>query len=229
MSVAIIPARGGSKRIPKKNIRNFCGKPMIAWPIEAALKSGVFDRVIVSTDDSIIADIAVCFGAVVPDLRPAALADDYTPVGEVIRNSIEAFNIITTDICLVYATAAGLLPEDFKCGKTAISSGKTDFVMGLVEYSHPIQRAVELKNDFVKMKHPENANMRTQDLSSHYHDAAQFVFGRRQAWLAGQNVWTASTSGIVMDSFRAFDIDTPEDWERAEGLFEHQLRKAKAV
>ena len=217
MTIAFIPARGGSKRIPRKNIRPFAGKPLIAWPIGAALDSGVFSQVMVSTDDAEIAEVARAYGASVPRLRDADLANDVATISEVISSEIAQLKL-TEDICLIYATAAGLSPERLIEGKSRFDASDAEFVMGVTAYPHPVQRAVRLTEDRVAMASPEYQNVRTQDLEPLYHDAAQFVFGRNASWAAGASVWNRPTEGVVLPNYEAFDIDTPEDWERSERL-----------
>lgn len=224
MSYAIIPARGGSKRVPRKNIREFCGQPMISWVIGTALSSGLFSRVIVSTDDAEIAKVSRLNGAEVPDLRPSNLADDFTPITHVVTEAIEQFDLSPSPICLLYATSAGLTPEHLvEANKSFLSSNASDFCMAVTEYSHPIQRRVLLENQILKMVEPENAMIRTQDLRPHYHDAGQFIFGRHEAWRDGRSVWTSKTCGYVMPAHCALDIDSEDDWVRAERLLKSEL------
>lgn len=223
MNVAVIPARGGSKRIPRKNIRSFAGKPMIAWPIEAALQSCCFDQVIVSTDDAEIADIARASGAKVPFMRPETLSDDHTGTTPVIRNAIEWFvaqGIVPEQVCCIYATAPFVRPEDIRKGLEVLNSEGCEFAFSVTSYAFPIQRALRLtEQGRVEMFQPEHFNTRSQDLEEAYHDAGQFYWGQSSAWLAGKPIFSPSAAPVILPRYRVQDIDTPEDWERAEWMF----------
>jgi N-acylneuraminate cytidylyltransferase len=223
MRLAVIPARGGSKRIPRKNIRSFAGKPMIAWPIEAALQSCCFDQVIVSTDDAEIADIARASGAKVPFMRPETLSDDHTGTTPVIRNAIEWFvaqGIVPEQVCCIYATAPFVRPEDIRKGLDVLNSEGCEFAFSVTSYAFPIQRALRLtEQGRVEMFQPEHFNTRSQDLEEAYHDAGQFYWGQSSAWLAGKPIFSPSAAPVILPRYRVQDIDTPEDWERAEWMF----------
>jgi pseudaminic acid cytidylyltransferase len=224
MNIAIIPARGGSKRIPRKNIKVFCGKPMIAWSIETALKSGCFDHVIVSTDDDEIAEISERYGAEVPFRRPAELADDYTATRPVINHAIHEVEQLygrVTGICTIYPTAPFLQIGDLKKGERALQEGRWDFAFSVASYSCPIQRALKISDGGgIEMFCPEFRTTRSQDLEPAYHDAGQFYWGRRAAFLEGNPTFSGDSCPVVLPSWRVVDIDTLEDWERAERLFE---------
>lgn len=217
MTVAIIAARGGSKRIPGKNIAPMLGKPMLAWPVQAARDSGVFSRIIVSTDCPEIAETAQVAGAEVPGLRPSVISDDLATLDKVISWAISEYDVTSEWVCTLYATAILLSPETLRDAhnKADQAASETDFVMSLLGYPHPIQRAVAVDDGLVRMLHPEDALTRTQDLKPYYHDAAQFVFGRRKAWLAGKTVWNSTTLGVIVSPREAVDIDTPDDLEMA--------------
>lgn len=217
MTVAIVAARGGSKRIPGKNILPMHGKPMLAWPIQAARDAGVFSRIIVSTDCPEIAETAQAAGAEVPGLRPAEISDDLATLDKVISWAISEYDVTSEWVCSLYATAVLLSPQTLRdaCDKADQADFGTDFVMSLQEYPHPVQRAVTVDDGMVRMLCPENAMARTQDLEPYYHDAAQFVFGRRKAWLDGNTVWSSTTLGVVVPSDEAIDIDTPGDLDMA--------------
>lgn len=223
MRLAVIPARGGSKRIPRKNIKPFCGKPMVARSIEAALESGCFDRVIVSTDDLEIAEVACHYGAEVPFIRPAELSDDHTGTIPVIRHAVEWF--IANDeapeqVCCIYATAPFVSGEDIRRGLEALTRNDCDYALSVTSYAFPIQRAIRITSACrVEMFNPEHFNTRSQDLEEAYHDAGQFYWGRASAWLSARRIFGPSTSPVVLPRYRVQDIDTPEDWERAEWLF----------
>lgn len=228
--MAVIPARGGSKRIPRKNIRPFCGKPMIAWSIDAALRSDCFDQVIVSTDDAEIAEVARVCGAAVPFMRPAELSDDYAGTIPVIRHAIEWFQGQGTapeQVCCIYATAPFVRAEDILEGLCILERTGSDYAFSVASYAFPIQRALRLTSDGrVAMLHPEHFNTRSQDLEEAYHDAGQFYWGRASAWLAGKPIFSPVAAPLILPLHRVQDIDTPEDWERAEWLFKAMMSTA---
>jgi N-acylneuraminate cytidylyltransferase len=223
MKLAIIPARGGSKRIPRKNIKPFCGKPMIAWSIEAALESGCFDRIIVSTDDDEIAEVARQHGAEVPFLRPLELSDDHTGTIPVIRHAIETINSqgrAVEQACCLYATAPFIQAEDLRRGLEILQGSGGDYAFSVTSYAFPIQRAIRLTPEGrVEMFNPEHFNTRSQDLEEAYHDAGQFYWGRADAWLQGKMIFSPASLPVMLPRHRVQDIDTPEDWVRAEWLF----------
>ena len=223
MKLAIIPARGGSKRIPRKNIKPFCGKPMIAWSIEAALESGCFDRIIVSTDDEEIAEVARQYGAEVPFLRPLELSDDHTGTIPVIRHAIETINSqgrAVEQACCLYATAPFIQAEDLRRGLEILQGSGGDYAFSVTSYAFPIQRAIRLTPEGrVEMFNPEHFNTRSQDLEEAYHDAGQFYWGRADAWLQGKMIFSPASLPVMLPRHRVQDIDTPEDWVRAEWLF----------
>ncbi|SFP33109.1 N-acylneuraminate cytidylyltransferase [Ectopseudomonas composti] len=223
MRLAVIPARGGSKRIPRKNIKTFCGKPMIVWSIEAALASGCFDAVIVSTDDAEIAEVARHYGADVPFMRPAELSDDYAGTVPVIRHATEWFianGQAPEQVCCIYATAPFVTGEDIRGGLDALSNNDCDYAFSVTSYAFPIQRAIRITPaDRVEMFNPEHFNTRSQDLEEAYHDAGQFYWGRASAWLEGKILFGTYAVPVKLPRHRVQDIDTLEDWVRAEWLF----------
>ncbi|AWL01242.1 pseudaminic acid cytidylyltransferase [Stutzerimonas stutzeri] len=229
MKLAIIPARGGSKRIPRKNIKPFCGKPMIAWSIEAALQSGCFDRVVVSTDDTEIAEVARQHGADVPFMRPAELSDDHTGTIPVIRHAIEWFTQqgrTVGQVCCLYATAPFVTAEDLNRGMQVLQGGDCDYAFSVTSYAFPIQRAIRINGQGrVEMFNPENFNTRSQDLEEAFHDAGQFYWGRADAWLQGKQIFSPDALPVLLPRHRVQDIDTPEDWARAEWLFKAMTRE----
>ncbi len=229
MRLAVIPARGGSKRIPRKNIKPFCGRPIIAWSIEAARQSGCFDSVIVSTEDDEIAEVARAFGADVPFRRPAELADDFTPTIPIIRHAIEWCERAGTapqETCCIYATAPFVRPEDLRGGLELLGREGCDYAFSVTSYPSPIQRAMRIDaRGRVEMFHPELFNTRSQDLEPAYHDAAQFYWGRAEAWKAQKVLFGPHASALVLPRHRVQDIDTMEDWTRAEWMYE-ALRRA---
>jgi pseudaminic acid cytidylyltransferase len=223
MRLAVIPARGGSKRIPGKNIKPFCGKPIIAWSIEAALQSGCFDRVVVSTDDAEIGVIAQQYGAQVPFMRPAELSNDYIGTVPVVRHAIEWFNNqghMPIQVCCLYPTAPFVQATDISHGLDVMNSAGSDYAFSVTSYPFPIQRAVRINLlGRVEMFSPEHFNTRSQDLEDAYHDAGQFYWGRATAWLAGKGIFGPHAAAIQLPRYRVQDIDTVEDWQMAEYLF----------
>jgi pseudaminic acid cytidylyltransferase len=223
MKIAIIPARGGSKRIPRKNIKLFCGKPMIAWSIDAALQSRCFDQVIVSTDDVEVADVARQYGAEVPFMRPAELSNDHVGTAPVIRHAIEWCNQQGQPVeqaCCLYATAPFVTAEDLHWGLELLQGSNCDYAFSVTSYAFPIQRAIRINHHgHVEMFSPECFNTRSQDLEEAFHDAGQFYWGTASAWLAEQVIFGAGSIPVLLPRHRVQDIDTPEDWVRAEWLF----------
>lgn len=223
MRIAIIPARGGSKRIPRKNIKPFAGKPMIGYAIEAALACGQLDRVIVSTDDDEIAETAEKYGAELPFRRPADLADDHTPTVPVIQHAIRACNDLGWDVtygCCIYPGVPFIRSADLASAFDLLEAheGK-GYAFPVTGYPSPIQRALRRSADGkVEPFNPQYVNTRTQDLEAGYFDAGQFYWGRAETWLAGLNIH-ANGHAILLPEWRVVDIDTPADWERAEALF----------
>jgi pseudaminic acid cytidylyltransferase len=223
MNIAIIPARGGSKRIPRKNIRPFCGRPMIAWAIDAARVSGIFDHVIVSTDDLQIAEAAREVGAEVPFMRPAELADDYAGTIPVIAHATswaEAQGWSLDAVCCVYPTAAMVSPDNLAEGLRMLGEGSPDFVFSATDYASSIFRAfVQADDGGVEMVFPEHFSSRSQDLPRALHDAAQFYWGSPEAWRTAKALFGPRSTALLIPRWRVQDIDTPEDWHRAEALF----------
>jgi N-acylneuraminate cytidylyltransferase len=220
MKIAVIPARGGSKRIPRKNIKLFCGKPMIAWSIEAANKSGLFDQVIVSTDDNEIADVAKQFGAEVPFLRPADLADDYTGTGPVVAHATQWVldqGVNVDAVCCIYATAPFIRAADIEEGWRALASGEWKYVFTATDFATSIFRSFENTCDGgVQMFFPELALTRSQDLPIALHDAGQFYWGLSDAWIESKLVFDRYSKPLMIPRWRVQDIDTLSDWDRAE-------------
>ncbi len=223
MKIAVIPARGGSKRIPRKNIKLFCGKPMIAWSIEAARASGLFDHIVVSTDDAEIAEVAKVHGAEVPFMRPAALSDDHTATSPVVAHAIEWYREhghMPDPVCCIYATAPFVTAADLQRGLQTLTDTGSDFAFSVTSYAFPIQRAIKLTQGcWVEMFQPENFNTRSQDLEEAFHDAGQFYWGRAEAWLTGKPIFSTNAAPVMLPRHRVQDIDTPEDWVRAEWMF----------
>lgn len=224
MRLCIIPARGGSKRIPKKNIKHFLGKPIIAYSIEAALQSGCFDHVIVSTDDPEISAVAKQFGAKVPFERPEALADDFAGTLPVIKHAIEWFDAnkeAPLEVCCLYATAPFATQETIKQAYMQLKNTEADYCFTVTRYPFPIQRAIKVnKQQRVEMFHPETFNSRSQDLEEAYHDAGQFYWGTASAFKALKPFFCAEASPFILPQYLVQDIDTLEDWKRAELMYQ---------
>ncbi|MFT4089218.1 MAG: pseudaminic acid cytidylyltransferase [Asticcacaulis sp.] len=219
--IAIIPARGGSKRIPQKNIRLFYGNPMLAYSLEAAKASGLFDRIIVSTDDDAIAKLAVDYGAEAPFVRPPELSDDHTGTGDVVRHAIDWLSTqghTPEAVCCIYATAPFLTAERLQQGWDALQGRR--FAFSVTTYAFPIQRALrQTAQGGVEMFQPEHRNTRSQDLEPAFHDAAQFYWGLTEAWLNGESAYGPQSAPVILPRHEVVDIDTPEDWELAERLY----------
>jgi pseudaminic acid cytidylyltransferase len=231
MRVAVIPARGGSKRIPRKNVKPFCGRPMIAWAISAAESSACFDRILVSTDDDEIAEVARSLGAEVPFKRPSELSGDHTPTVPVIAHAVDWLargGTPALHVCCVYATAALITAEDLKAGLQKLREGGFDYVFTAARFPAPVERAFRLAQDeTVRMISPEHYATRSQDLVPAYYDAGQFYWGRADAWLALKPVFSARATVLELPASRVQDIDTAQDWQRAELLFRLQDTRAE--
>ncbi len=229
MRSAIIPARGGSKRIPRKNIRPFHGKPIISWSIGAAVGSRCFDRIIVSTDDEEIAEVAQRHGAETPFVRPASIADDFAPTAAVMKHAVNwcADNGPTPDYCAcIYATAPFVEPRDIQTGlQTLIESGG-DYAMTVAHYPSPIQRAYHIRDEHLVMIDPAQYPVRSQDLEESYFDAGQLYWGTFAAWSEQRPIYERAAP-IVLPQHKVQDIDTPEDWDRAEMMMEHLMKKRR--
>lgn len=222
MKIAVIPARGGSKRIPRKNIKNFCGKPMIAWSIEAAKASGLFDHIIVSTDNAEIAGVAKQWGADVPFMRPEEISNDYAGTTTVIAHATQwmldqGFDVAA--VCCIYATAPFVQTDDLKRGWDALDSGDWAYAFTVTDFAAPIFRSFKQTADGgIEMFFPEHFSTRSQDLPTALHDAGQFYWGRPSAWIEGKRIFDRRSKPIMIPRWRVQDIDTPDDWERAEIL-----------
>ena len=223
MRLAVIPARGGSKRIPRKNIRPFCGRPMITWSIEAALRSGCFDQVVVSTDDAEIAALAKAEGASVPFMRPPELSDDHTATIPVVAHAVQWHvdaGLAPSQVCCLYATAPFVQPEDLQRGLALLQSGAARYAFSVTSYAFPIQRAIRITPaGRVAMFDPSQFNTRSQDLEEAFHDAGQFYWGQASAWLQGERIFSPDAVPVLLPRHHVQDIDTPEDWTRAEWLW----------
>ena len=222
MNIAVIPARGGSKRIPRKNIKKFCGRPMLAWAIEIAEKSELFEHIVVSTDDQEIAEIAVEEGGEVPFMRPSDLSDDFAGTVPVIAHAAKAcidFGWEVDYICCIYPCAPTIQVTDLAVALDLLQEKIVDFTYPVTEYAHPVQRAMrKLSNGRMQFIDPENESVRTQDLETAYHDAGQFYWGKTSAWIENKKMHTDGL-GMPIPGWRVVDIDTVDDWRRAEILF----------
>lgn len=230
MKAAIIPARGGSKRIPRKNIRPFAGMPMIAWSLRAARDSGCFDRIIVSTDDPEIAQVAVAHGGEAPFVRPPELSDDHCGTIPVIAHAarwLAEQGTRPTEVCCIYATAPFVEAKDLRRGLDVLRSSGAEYAFSVTSFPFPIQRAVRITHEQrLAMFQPEHAETRSQDLEEAWHDAGQFYWGRTEAWVAGAPIFTGGSAPVVLPRHRVQDIDTQEDWDRAEIMFQALQRTA---
>lgn len=223
-NVAIIPARGGSKRIPKKNVKLFFGKPIIEYSIKAALKSGCFSEVMVSTDDPEIAKIAKCAGASVPFLRSKAHSRDKSSIEDVAIEVLEEYNKQEREFknfCCLLATAPFIKAEDIrKAMKILESSRDIISIFTVVRYSYPIQRALKIKKEWLRMKYPENINKHSQEIEPMYHDAGQFYCLKTKKFLKEKQFFSKKSKAIILPETRVQDIDTIEDWQMAEIKYE---------
>lgn len=221
MKLCIIPARGGSKRIPYKNIRNFRGKPILEWSINAAKESKVFDKVIVSTDDQKIAEIASNLTAEIPFIRPKQIAGDLIGTTPVVQHAIEWYKnqgINVNEVCCLYATAPFVRSSDIKEGLSILKKNNNKYyVYTATQYTSPIERALRIECDSMKTKmiNPKNFRKRSQDLEEAYHDAGQFYWGDSQLWLSNSNIFEKGIA-LRIPRWRVEDIDTEDDWLRAE-------------
>lgn len=223
MNVAIIPARGGSKRIPRKNIRLFNDRPLIAYSIAAALESGCFERVVVTTEDAEVAEIARREGAEVPFVRPDELCDDYVGTMPILQHALRwllAEGCAMDLACCLYATAPMVHVDDLRRGREVLQAAPhKQYAFSVTSFPFPIQRAVRLTADGgVEPIQPECIPKRSQDLEEAYHDAGQFYWGRTEAFLKGLPIFSRHAIPIILPRHRVQDIDTPEDWLRAEFL-----------
>lgn len=229
-SIAIIPARGGSKRIPRKNIRPFGGRPILHYPITAALGSGLFSRVVVSTEDAEIAEVARAAGAQTPFIRPGDIADDYSDTQDVMAHAVR-WLLENTDeqieaVCCIYATAPFLTAANLQEGLARLRTCGGQYAFSATRFEFPVQRAIQLdEQGRVSPLFPQWIESRSQDLIPAFHDAGQFYWGTVEAFLNKLPVFAPHSSAVLLPSHQVQDIDTEEDWLRAERLF--QLRNAR--
>tara|TARA_B110000483_G_scaffold218511_1_gene271912 strand:+ start:769 stop:1470 length:702 start_codon:yes stop_codon:yes gene_type:complete len=233
MNIAIIPARGGSKRIKNKNTKFFCGKPIIYYSIKAAIDSKIFDKIIVSTDSSKVEKIAKNFGAEIPFKRPSSLSGDYTTTGEVIYHSIKYLErnyIKPKNICCIYPTAPLVKSHDLISSFKLFKLRKKDFVFAATKFDYPVQRGFYIDNkNTISMVNKKNYNKRSQDLKDVYHDAGQFYWGSYNGWIEKKRMFDKYSSVYLMPKLRVQDIDTLEDWKIAEKLYKLNNDKKKKI
>jgi pseudaminic acid cytidylyltransferase len=219
-NLAIIPARGGSKRIPRKNIRDFLGKPIIAYSIEAALQSNLFEEVMVSTDDAEIAEIAKNYGANVPFFRSDENSNDYATTSDVLKEVLIKYKYNFDNVCCIYPTAPFITVENLVLAYNKLINNNLDSVYPIVEYTYPIQRSLEIINEKLRMVWPENLISRSQDLTKRYHDAGQFYFFNAERFNRSNSLLTDNTGYVEMSNLMAQDIDNETDWKLAEYKYE---------
>ena len=226
MRIAVIPARGGSKRIPRKNIRPFAGQPIIVWPIKAALESGLFDKVIVSTDDAEIAEVAREAGASVPFMRPENLSDDYADTKSVVRHAISELKLETepeVQVCCIYPTSVFVNSQLLSEGLEKLKGGNARFVLSITSVDSSVYRSFsKTADDRITMLFPENYEKRTQDLPNLYCDAAQFYWATVSAWQSDLNIFGTDSTSVFIEPSRVQDIDTESQWLAAEQIFQEQ-------
>lgn len=222
-NLCIIPARGNSKRIPRKNIKDFLGKPIIAYSIEAALASGLFSEVMVSTDDAEVAEIAKQYGASIPFMRSNENSNDYAPLSRVFGEVLDYYRslgLLFHRFCSVLATAPLVTSDDLK-GSFSLLSENNKSVVSIVEYDFPIQRFLRKTNDALEIGDRENYVKRSQDLEAMYHDAGQFYWADCEAYLESKSFFSLCPQGYELNKSRFFDIDTLEDWTKVESIYKY--------
>ncbi len=229
MNIALIPARGGSKRVPGKNIKNFAGRPIIAWSIAAARESGLFKRIIVSTDSEEIAAVAIKYGAEVPFMRPNEIADDFATTAAVIRHAQEWLRKSRQGpdfICCLYATAPFVNAHNLRQSFKILINSKADTVFPVTTYPFPILRSLTInKEGRLVMLWPEHELSRSNDLPEAYHDAGQFYWLNSKTFAKSEQLYGSNSVPLIIPRWQAQDIDTKEDWTMAELLFEALNRK----
>ncbi len=229
LRLAVIPARGGSKRIPRKNIKEFCGKPVIAYSIEAAAGSGLFDRVMVSTDDTEIAELAEELGASVPFFRSAAASGDYATITDVLLEVLESYRkqgLWFSTLCYIYPTAPFVTAEKLKRACQLLEESGADGLIPVVEFSYPPLRGLLVQENRVRMKWPENTFARSQDLETIYHDCGQFGFIRTETLLQEETIFCRNIVPMILSDLEVQDIDNETDWKLAE--LKYELMKSKS-
>ena len=231
-NLAIIPARGGSKRIPRKNIKLFMGKPIIAYSIEAAMDSGIFDKIMVSTDDIEIAEVAKFYGAEVPFLRSQLTSDDYSTTVDVLLEVIyqyETLNMFFDNACCIYSTAPFVTCDNLRAALNLQTEKDYDSVFSTVQYSYPIQRALKKEGEKIAMLWPEYLNSRSQDLEPTFHDAGQFYSFNVVKFKKSKRLLTDNSGTILLSELQVQDLDTLTDWEIAEIKYELIRNRVKSI
>ncbi len=217
--IAIIPARGGSKRILRKNIKKFLGKPIIAYSIQAAINSKLFDEIMVSTDDKEIAEISKKFGAKVPFFRSDETSDDFATTNDVLNEVIEKYSLENKSFdyfCCIYPCAPFITPGKLKVTFNLLNKSNSDSLIPVVKFSYPIQRAFKLQENVLAYLNPENIKKRSQDLEETYHDAGQFYWSKTESFIKNKSLLTNCTSPFILSETEVQDIDNDEDWKLAE-------------
>ncbi|MDC8830458.1 pseudaminic acid cytidylyltransferase [Alteromonas gilva] len=232
MNIAVIPARGGSKRIKSKNIRAFAGQPLIAYSIQAAKASGIFEDILVSTDSEEIARVAKAMGATGIIERPAALADDFIGTTPVVQHAIKSHQDIEDSppdyVCCIYATAPFITASSIVEGYSKLVAAKTmKYAFSVTTFPFPVQRAIRMSGNGVEPVDPGSMACRSQDLEECYHDAGQFYWGTPEAWLGEAGMFAPHSIPVVLPRHMVQDIDTPEDWERAELMYRAYVADSK--
>ena len=232
MNIAIIPARGGSKRIPGKNIKLFAGKPLIAYSIEAAKASGLFDKIMISTDSEEVAEVAKAFGADVPFIRPQTLSNDVVGTRPVTNHAIKFCieNFYKPEFCCcIYATAPFLDAKYLQQGLDLLKQeSEKSFAFSVTSFPFPIQRALKKSAAGVSPMFPESIGKRSQDLEEAYHDAGQFYWGKTDDYLSNQKIFSHHSLPVILPRHLVQDIDTPEDWQRAELMYQAYVQGQKS-
>lgn len=228
MNVAIVPARGGSKRIPGKNIKNFAGKPLIAYSIEAAKASGLFDKIIISTDSEEVAEVAKAYDAEVPFIRPKELSDDVIGTRPVTNHALDFCikHFYKPEFCCcIYATAPFLQAEYLQQGLDYLKhNSEKSFAFSVTSFPFPVQRALKNSASGIAPMFPENISKRSQDLEEAYHDAGQFYWGKTDDYLSSKGIFSQHSLPVVLPRHLVQDIDTPEDWVRAELMYKAYIQ-----
>ena len=231
MRLAIIPARGGSKRIPRKNLRLFAGSPVLTYSVRAAITAGCFDKIIVSTDDDEIAEVARAFGASTPFIRPSELADDHAVLIDVVRHAILWYQDrgeIVTEVCCIFATAPFVTSDTLLMGLDTLHKSGRSFALSVTSFPFPVQRAISLLSDgSINAMYPEFRETRSQDLEPSWHDAGQFCWGTSNAFLDRLPIFSSHTTGVALPRHLVQDLDTLEDWRRAELMYQVMLQQDK--
>jgi N-acylneuraminate cytidylyltransferase len=231
-NLSVILARGGSKRIPLKNIKLFWGKPIMTYSIEVALQSKLFDEVMVSTDDDEIAEMAKRYGAKVPFMRSESNSNDYATTTDVIFEVLDCYksaNIVFDTVCCIYSTAPFVTSERLIEAHQIINKNTCDSVFPIVAFSYPVQRGLEIEQGKVRMVLPEYKNSRSQDLKTIYHDAGQFYFSTIDSFIKNKGFWGEDTNGLIVSELEVQDLDTETDWKLAEMKYKLLLNEKSSV